>query len=107
VHVDNKTKTIWMYFHGPGRRVRRQITGLATSKDGLTFVAGNRMIADFYFRRFRWKGTWYAIAKSGNEGGHLLRSDDPQARFKVRKKPLLPGMRHAAVMLRGDTLLVF
>jgi len=107
VHLDNKAKTIWMYFHGPGRRVGRQITGVATSKDGLTFTAEPQMIADFYFRRFRWKGTWYALAKSGNKGGQLLRSDDPRAQFKVRKKQLIPGMRHAAVMVRGDTLLVF
>lgn len=107
VHVDNETQTIRMYFHGPGRQVRRQITGLATSNDGLHFTTGKQIIADFYFRRFRWKGTWYGVAKSGNEGGQLLRSDDPAARFEVRKKLLLPGMRHAAVLLRGDTLLVF
>ncbi|MFO7898944.1 MAG: hypothetical protein R6V58_07775 [Planctomycetota bacterium] len=107
VHVAAETQTVWMYFHGPGRRVRRQITGLATSKDGLHFAAGKQMIADFYFRRFRWEGTWYGVAKSGNQGGQLLRSDDPAARFEVRKKPLLPGMRHAAVLVRGDTLLVF
>jgi hypothetical protein len=107
VHVDDETKTILMYFHGPGRRVGRQITGVAASKDGLRFTAGNTMIGDFYFRRFRWNGTWYAIDKSGNRGGRLLRSDDPRARFEVRKQPLLPGMRHAAVLVRGDTLLVF
>jgi hypothetical protein len=107
VHVDNRTKTIWMYFHGPGRRAKGQITGVAMSKDGLAFKVEPRMIADFYFRRFKWKGTWYAVAKSGNDGGKLFRSDDPKARFKARKKLLLPGMRHAAVMVRGDTLLIF
>jgi len=107
VHVDNDGRLIWMYFHGPARHEGGQITGVSTSTDGIHFAARDTRIAAFYFRRFRWRGMWYGIAKSGNQGGQLVRSDEAAEEFEVRGKPFLPGMRHASVLLRGDTLLVF
>lgn len=106
VHVDVEQKRIRMYFHGPTKGGQK--TGVASSIDGLNFEAKETILGPFYFRVFEWKGIYYAIAKGGGEGdGILMRSRDPAAPFEARKGVFIPGMRHAAVMLRGDTLLIF
>jgi hypothetical protein len=53
-----------MYFHCPtgGGAEGAQRTFLATSKDGLRFVASATDLGPFYFRVFRWRGLHYAIA---------------------------------------------
>jgi len=106
VHVDAKEKRLRMYFHGPARGGQK--TGVAFSTDGLRFEPRPAILGPFYFRVFRWKGAHYAIAKGGGAGdGILMRSDAPDTPFTARKGVFVPDMRHAAVLLRGNTLLLF
>jgi len=105
VHVDDQKQEIRMYFHGPAGV--GQNTAVATSKDGLAFVTSGAVLGEFYFRVFQWKDAYYAIAKAGNSGwGSLYRSADGLTAFERRGK-FIRNMRHAAVMIKGDQLLVF
>jgi hypothetical protein len=99
VHVDAAARQIRMYYHGVTGR--GQETFLATSDDGLSFSsAGPEPLAPFYLRAFEHEGTWYGLAKAGNEGGVLVRSPDGLAPFEIRPS-FLPNMRHAAVRRVG------
>ncbi len=105
VHVDTEKQEIRMYFHGPA--TGGQKTGVATSKDGLAFVTSGTILGEFYFRVFWWKDAYYAIAKAGNSGwGSLNRSPDGLSPFEERGE-FIRNMRHAAVMIEGNRLLVF
>lgn len=107
VHVDDVKKEIRMYFHGGVDSPKKQQAGIAFSKDGLRFDASETMLGSFYFRVFRWGGFFYAIAKDGNSGwGELLRSPDGLTPFESRG-PFIENVRHTAVMLRGNRLIVF
>lgn len=107
VHVDDSAQQIRMYFHGVANDRQGQWTGVATSSNGLDFMASNRLLGQFYFRVWHWGGRWYAVAKNGNEGwGQLYRSDDPMMPFQSRGN-FLKDMRHAAVWPKGHELWVF
>ncbi len=102
VHVDDECQTIVMYFHGlegPGR----QVTRVATSKDGIRFEAQPQILGKTYLRAFAHDGRTYAMAMPGQ----LYRSDDGLTDFV--EGPLLfnRDMRHAALLKRGDRLHVF
>jgi hypothetical protein len=106
-----------MYFHAPAKNAPGQRTFVALSRDGLTFTPSDQPLGSFYFRAFRWRGRWYAIAK----GGELWRSNDGLTPFEVGPTPLsqLPrqggrgdsvaerSIRHVAVRLAGDSLFVY
>jgi hypothetical protein len=101
VHVDNTRKEIRMYFRGGPN------TGVAVAGDGMNFTASGTVLGKAYLRAFEWQGAWYAIAKNRNTGwGELLRSPDGLAPFERRGR-FIRRMRHAAVLLRGNTLTVF
>jgi hypothetical protein len=105
VHVDAQRQELRMYFHGPTQGGQK--TGVATSKDGLSFVASDVILGDFYFRVFQWKEYYYAIAKDGNTGwGRLYRCEDGITPFESRGR-FIRMIRHAAVLTKGDQLLVF
>lgn len=112
VHVDSANRRVLLYFHAAVGA--EQKTGLALSPDGLRFVPmpGVRLapypdvLGNFYFRVFRHGGAHYAVAKNGNVGGEILRSPDGNSPFG-KGADILPMMRHAAVLLRGDRLLLF
>jgi hypothetical protein len=107
VHVDEKKKEIRMYFHGPTPSRKEQWTGVAISRDGLTFEASEQILGKFYFRVFEFRNHYYAIAKDWESGwGELLRSRDGLTPFRSRGR-FIRGMRHAAVLLRNRHLLVF
>jgi len=107
LHVDHDSRQIRMYFHGVARGGRSQWTGVAVSPDGINFKAPFRVLGKYYFRVFEWRGAYYALCKSWNDGvAELLRSEDGVSRFEFGKT-LLPGMRHCAVSVDGDELLVF
>ena len=106
VHVDNEKRELRMYFHGPAQG--GQLSFLATSRDGLKFTAGREPLGPFYFRVFRWRGGWYAVAKEGV----MLRSKDGVTKFEAGPNPLKADdpaliVRHSAVKLDGDRLSVF
>ena len=105
VHVDQQKQEIRMYFHGPARGGQK--TGVATSRNGIDFVPSNVILGQFYFRVFQWNGWYHAIAKNGNSGwGTLYRSKDGITPFESRGD-FIQMIRHAAVMIEGDQLLVF
>ncbi len=102
VHVLDEAGEIRMYYHGqlePGS----QRTRVAVSSDGLNFTAREEVLANPYFRAFR-HGDWhYGMAMPGI----FYRSDDGLTHFEQGPHLFEPDMRHAALMLRDDELLVF
>ena len=116
VHVDNETKEIRMYFHGDykGRDKYDQVTMLAKSEDGLHFTALPEILGPYYFRVFQHKGFHYAIANNWYDtvinnrpmAGILLRSKDGVTAFEPGQD-FIPNLRHGAVLVKGDRLLVF
>jgi len=116
VHVDEQSKEVRMYFHGCVRRRyrdnlsgrSRQWSGVALSDDGLRFSCTKTILGIYYFRVFRRGGLYYAIDRDGV----VSSSGDGLGPFERRSKarearPLVPGVRHCAVLQKGDQLLVF
>lgn len=107
VHVDDATRLIRMYFHGPAKAHPGQWTGVAYSKDGIHFTAKPDLLGKFYFRVWQWQSHWYALAKNNNEGwGELYRAPHPDGPFELRGN-FLKDMRHAAVLVDGYWLQIF
>jgi len=106
VHVDNEKKEIRMYFHGRLKEEpKRQWTGVALSEDGLNFDASETILGPYYFRVFQWQGFYYAMAK-GRGWGQVLRSPDGLTAFESGDN-FIQRMRHAAVMIKDNHLIVF
>jgi hypothetical protein len=114
VHVDEARREIRLYFHGPARAGGGQQSFVARSPDGLRFTASEERLGLFYFRVFRWRDAWYAMAK----GGQMYRSADGLTGFVKGGNPFpdsagrdeqanTPGPRHVALHLVGDTLWVY
>lgn len=111
VHVLHRRREIRMYFHGPVVDQREQCTFVAQSSDGLSFTPQPQILGPSYFRVFRYRSAWYAIAMTlpiDSPMTHevFLRSPDGVQPF-VRGPNLLDRGRHTAVLRRGDRLLVF
>ncbi len=105
VHLDEQHRRLLMYVHGDTPAGQR--TALAHSQDGLKFTLEPRQLGPFYLRVFWWRDHAYAVAKLDNSGwGGLLRSADGQTPFELRG-PFIERMRHAAVLRRGERLIVF
>ncbi|MEM7078285.1 MAG: hypothetical protein AAF513_06605 [Pseudomonadota bacterium] len=102
VHVDEARRRIVMYFHGL-EDVGYQVTRVATSRDGIAFSAHPEVLGRTYFRAFDWQGTRYGMAMPGQ----FYRLADDMGPFE--EGPLLfnQDMRHAALLVRDDELLVF
>lgn len=104
VHVLDDRREIRMYYHGccnPTPPV--QSTRLAISADGLTFVARPEQLGSSYWRTFCWREHWYTLEMPGL----FRRSPDGLTDFEPGPTHFTPDMRHAAVLLEGDTLHVF
>ena len=102
VHVDESHRQIVMYFHGLDD-VGVQVTRVATSTNGIDFVARPEVLGRSYMRVFRHDGVIYALAMPGQ----LYRSLDGVRDFTPGPLLFNPNMRHAAVLKRGDVLSVF
>lgn len=102
VHVDHARRRIVMYFHGLNG-LQAQATRVATSTDGIRFEARPEVLGRTYFRAFTFGGYTYAMAMPGQ----FYRSKDPLSGFQAGPLLFNPNMRHAALLRRGDTLLVF
>lgn len=102
VHVDPENRRIVTYFHGLDG-VGRQVSRVATSTNGIDFQARPEVLGRTYMRVFAHDGYAYALAMPGQ----FYRSRDPLGGFE--EGPLLfnRDMRHAALLVRGDTLFVF
>jgi hypothetical protein len=115
VVVVPEQKEIRMYFHGPGKSGKGQLTFVALSSDGLNFKASAESIAPFYFRAFHHEGMWYGMSK----GGLLWRSKDGLTGFEEGPDPMpgsegrdkpgynKPGARHVAIQPDGQALWVY
>lgn len=101
-HVDPVTRQILMYFHGL-EGVGHQVTRVATSRNGIDFVARPEVLGRSYFRVFQHDGMTYALAMPGL----LYRSSDGFSKFDEGPTLFNPNMRHAALLKRGSELLVF
>jgi hypothetical protein len=106
VHVDQDRKEIRMYFHQPGPKnspIPGQVSFVALSGDGLHFAARTEVLGKFYFRVFRYRGWYYAFAKNDNADGLVYRSRDGLTGFEEGPR-YIPGVRHTAMWIDGDTL---
>lgn len=122
--IDDSKQEIRLYVHAPTAAVlkstdpqyaekigeSKQDTFVAISKDGLNFRVVPEIIGEWYFRVWKWKDCYYAIARGGSP---LYRSKDgitpfekaPQSPFD--KDPEFKKIRHTAVMLDGNMMTVF
>lgn len=113
IHVDEATRRIVMYFHGPDVRGGGQRTYFAQSSDGIRFTAGPDPLARFYLRVVRWRGEWIGMAK----GGVMYRGSAPEGPFRELEQPAFPmsdpdangagDVRHVALDLESDVLRVY
>lgn len=105
VHVDQDRRQIRMYFHGPHPNTP-QVSFVATSSDGIRFTARREVLGRSYFRVFRYGDYHYAVAMNGHHGGVIYRSQDGLTPFETGPE-ILPNVRHTAVLVEGETLLLF
>ena len=102
VHVDPDRRQIVMYFHGLDD-VGTQVSRVATSTNGIDFVAEPQILGPSYLRAFRRAGVTYALTMPGR----FYRSADGFRDFAPGPSLFNPRMRHAALLRRGAELLVF
>jgi hypothetical protein len=104
VHVLDDRHEIRMYFHGCNlTEYSNQTTRLVISPDGLNFTAYPELLGGQYWRAFFWKGLWYTLEMPGV----FRRSETGVLGFEEGPTLFTPHMRHSAVQVKGDTLLVF
>ena len=102
VHVDHEKEMIIMYYHGL-EGPAFQHTRVATSTDGIKFLAQEEILGRSYFRVFKHDGMTYALAMPGQ----FYRSNDGFTNFEEGPRLFGPNMRHSAVIVRDDFLYVF
>jgi hypothetical protein len=103
VHLDPVTQTVRMYYHGLDTATRVQHTRVALSADGIHFEARPELLGRPYFRVFSHDGWWYALGMPGI----LYRSGDGLSGFERGPQLFGRDMRHSALLVRRDELLVF
>ena len=102
VHVDAARQRIVMIHHGL-ESAGRQVSRAATSSDGVRFQCGNEVLGNTYMRLFRYRDALYALAMPGV----FYRCASLTGGFAPGPRLFNPRMRHCAVLVREDTLLVF
>ena len=102
VHVDHVNRRIVMYYHGL-ESVGVQVTRAATSGNGIDFTPHPEVLSKSYLRVFRHRGMVYGMAMPGQ----FHRSRHGFGGFEDGPLLFNPNMRHAALLVRGDTLFVF
>ena len=107
VHVDDESKSIRMYFHGPLQETGKQMTGIAFSKDGINFKAHDEVQGHFYYRVFQYNSQYYAIAKNDNTGFMSLNKAHTGISDWEFGRNFLPKGRHAAIDIDNDTLVIY
>jgi hypothetical protein len=107
VHSDDENQRIVMYFHGPTRDGPGQGTAVAFSTNGIDFEPEDRTLGLPYFRVFRWNGALYAAAEGRGGVGAICEGEDWAGPFHLEREIKGVGMRHGAVLVRGNTLYWF
>ena len=103
VHVLYDNKEIRMYYHGLDT-FARQVSRVAVSKDGIHFTAQKEVVVNrSYLRMFSYGGRQFGMAMPGV----FFRSKDGLTGFEEGPRMFNPNMRHAALLVMGDHLLVF
>lgn len=102
IHVDEENQQFIMYYHGL-EDLGRQFSRVATSKDGINFVAQPQNLGRSYMRAFPHDGITYIMSMPGQ----FYRSQDGFTDFETGPRLFEPNMRHAALLKRGSTLYVF
>jgi len=103
VIVVEELKEIRMYYHGL-EKFAAQLTRVAVSKDGLNFTAQEEVVVSkSYLRVFPYQGQYYAMAMPGI----WYRSKDGLTGFEEVTRLFNRNMRHSALMMLGNHLLVF
>lgn len=99
VWVDTDNERVVMWFHGLDS-LNTQLTRVATSTNGIDFVAQPQPLTPSYLRMFRWREQWFGMTMPGQFWRTPTGFDD------FEKGPMLfePNMRHAALWVEGDTL---
>lgn len=111
IHVDEANKRLVLYFHCPLNHEGKkgQYSLRATSVDGVQFNPDTTVLGESYFRVFDWKGTHYAVARAGqfyrSTDGGLTFEEGPNTFNKIQNKQNY--LRHSALKVEGDNLLVF
>ena len=102
VHVQLEERRIVMYYHGL-EAAGRQLSRVAVSADGISFRSLREVLGQTYMRIFQYHGATYALAMPGQ----FYRAARPLGGFEEGPRLFNPNMRHAAVLVRYDTLYVF
>ena len=102
VHVDEANQRIRMYFHGLDD-VGTQLTRVAESVNGIDFVTHEERLGNSYMRAFQWGTYTYAMSMPGQ----FYRSEDGLTDFVDGPRLFGPDLRHAALLVRDQTLYVF
>ena len=102
VHVDAEHRRIVMIYHGL-EAAGQQVSRAATSSDGVRFRSGDEVLGNTYMRLFRYRDALYALAMPGV----FYRCASLTGGFAQGPRLFNPRMRHCAVLVREDTLLVF
>ncbi len=107
VLVDDEARQIRLYFHGSDHDTSNhevpQPSRVALSSDGLKFNVLGQVIEDPYLRMMQFGDWYYGLAMPGN----FYRSRDGIGGFEQGPNPFESGVRHYALMRRGETLFVF
>lgn len=99
VHIDQEHRRFLMYFHGlAGLGV--QLSKVAVSDDGVSFVAKPDALARPYLRAFAHDGMTYGLTMPGT----FVRSADGLTGFEEGPNLFVPQMRHSAVTVRHGVL---
>ncbi len=101
VHVDVERRQFRMYYHGIIAH-GTQRTRVAVSEDGVHFRAFEPILGTSYWRGFEHDGWHYGLTMPGI----FQRSRDPLGPFEVGPTLFASNMRHSAVRVEGDTLIV-
>jgi hypothetical protein len=91
-----------MYFHGL-EQFGLQQSRVAVSSDGLHFLAREEILGRTYMRAFEQNGFTYVLAMPGV----FYRSTDRLGGFSEGPTLFNRNMRHSALLVRGNELLVF
>ncbi|MYD81200.1 MAG: hypothetical protein F4X44_11380 [Gammaproteobacteria bacterium] len=102
VHIDDDNQRMVMYFHGL-ESYGRQLSRVATSKDGIDFDAYPETIGPTYLRAFTYKNELFAMTMPGQ----FFHSSDGFKKFEPGPRLFNSNMRHSALLVENGTLHVF
>jgi hypothetical protein len=108
VHVDEGSRQIRMYFHGPASSGPGQNSFVAVSSDGVGFSASAEVLAGPYLRCIRWNGRWLGV----DMDGYFYQSKDGLTDFKRSPERAFTfrggiTLRHVALRIVGSTLEIY